>query len=149
MRLFGNELARERRLVGRHELCRSWHSLQADAGRTLAEITANLPGLVQILIHVRKLDVCHFCPHASSHDAREPFSLSTALPVASPLSTTIDPSWLTMTRFTRSPALSAALTARRTWACVKPTARVIFQNLEVRQMHPASNRVPLPARAFR
>ena len=43
----------------------------------------------------------------------------------SPLSTMIDPSGLTVTLVTRSPALSAALTARRTLACVKVTARLM------------------------
>src|SRR5207302_1910417 len=46
-----------------------------------------------------------------------------------------DPSGLMVTLRTRRPALSAALTARRTWACVKLTALVI-----------GGHRDPLPIR---
>jgi hypothetical protein len=55
---------------------------------------------------------------------RGPFAGVNGLRVVSPVSTRMEPSGRPSPR-TRSPALSAALTARRTWAWVKVTARVI------------------------
>jgi hypothetical protein len=108
-------LTRQEALIGSHELIGADRARKRTSCSSTAEIPPYLPRAVSVFVHIFELEQGHVSHHTSSHDVATAFSrASIAGWPFSPLSTVIDPSGLTVTRLTRSPALSAALIARRT-----------------------------------